>query len=175
MRGAFRMSEDYFEFRETGSFRCQHRYELPLCIVIVSPLFLVLTMAAMWLASYNIFGLTLPSFFVFEFAVVLICMGVFNVITSGEDYKYDARGEVFVITSPKGEVTEIYYADVVSVSYKPKKLLWKQRGYTVTVETKYRDLVYQYIYSKNKLWKDPSGSPFHIIEERMGLPKKEAK
>ena len=169
MRGAFRSDENYFEFRERGSFRCQHPNEMLQCMLVVGPLFLVLTMASMWLASFNIFGLTFLSFVLFEIATVLICMGVFNVITSGVEYKYDAKAEEFLITDDKGGQTVIVYADVTGVRYKPKKLFTRQRGYTVTIETRYRDFVYEYIYSKNKLYKDPSGSPFHIIEERAEL------
>lgn len=139
------------------------------CVLVVVPLFLVLTMASRWLASFNIFGMVLFSFALFEVLSVLLCMGVFNVITSGVEYRYDAKAEEFLIIDGKGGQTIISYADVVSVSYKPKKLFTRQRGYTVTIETKYRDFVYEYIYSKNKLWKDPSGSPFHIIEERAEL------
>ncbi len=171
MRGAFRADESYFEFRERGSFRCQQPNELLICAAVVIPLFIVLSMFSMWLASFNIFGLVFLSFILFEAISVMICMGVFNVITSGVDYKYDAKAEEFLITDNNGSQTVIMYADVVSIRYKPKKLFWKQRGYTVTIETRYRDFVYEYIYSKNKLWKDPSGSPFHIIEERSKLMK----
>ena len=97
------------------------------------------------------------------------CQTCISLAMSGVVYHYEADQKEFTVISPKGQRTIIYYADVVSVDYKPITFLKKERGDKVTITTKYLQHKYNYVFSANKLVRYPDGSPFFIIEERAGL------
>lgn len=117
-----------------------------LCVIISVLLLFILTYAAV-------------------FAVILI--------TNGSEYTYFADEVKMVITDPEGAKTVIEYKDVICVTYERLTLFSRrERGYNVHIETKYRTHHYQYIFSKNKLFRQEKDTPFFILEEAAGLKKR---
>ncbi len=166
---SYSKNEDRFEFRTVGTFRCANKNEMLLCAVILPPLFILLTLAATMIAGLTILGMDVLAFILLMVVVVMIVITVFRCITGGVEYHYKADSQRFTVISPKGEETVFVYSDVKGVYYKEKHLFTKERGYTVTIFTTDDMVVYEYIYSKNKLLRDTTGTPFYIIEERAGL------
>ena len=94
-------------------------------------------------------------------------------ITNGSEYTYFADEIKMVITDPEGAKTVIEYKDVISVTYDRLTLFSRrERGFDVHIETKYRTHHYQYIFSKNKLFRQEKDTPFFILEEAAGLKKR---
>ncbi len=107
--------------------------------------------------------------------VILTCAAVLAVIliTNGSEYTYFADEVKMVITDPEGAKTVIEYKDVICVTYERLTLFSRrERGFDVYIETKYRTHNYQYIYSKNKLFRQEKDTPFFILEEAAGLKKR---
>ena len=106
---------------------------------------------------------------------ILTCAAVFAVIliTNGSEYTYFADEIKMVITHPDGTKAVIEYKDVICVTYERLTLFARrERGYDVHIETKYRTHHYQYIFSKNKLFRQEKDTPFFILEEAAGLKKR---
>lgn len=112
--------------------------------------------------------------------VSLVFEGVFYIgwtviilIRSGKSYQYEAYENEFHISrsgrKPYSDV--IYYCDVTAVQYEPMHFLLDKRvrGYEITIVTKYRRIVFKYVFGENKLFTQAKDSPFRIIEERSGL------
>lgn len=97
------------------------------------------------------------------------------IIRTGKGYQYEVYEKEFHIhregRKPYQDV--IYYCDVLSVQYEPMYFLFDKRvrGYEVTVITKYRRIVFKYVFGENKVYTQPEDTPFRIIEEQAGLVK----
>lgn len=95
------------------------------------------------------------------------------IIRTGKGYQYEVFEKEFHIhregRKPYQDV--IYYCDVLSVRYEPMYFLFDKRvrGYEVTVVTKYRSIVFKYVFGNNKVFNQAKDTPFRIIEERAGL------
>ncbi len=182
---------DRFGFRALGTFRCVRQresflfvivaviYILCLCIVVWNAVIVLSSDLSVPIFDYDKkmsdYAPTLNLLCVILSVIIMMLLTVaawiaVKIITNGSVYSYTANEEVFIITDPKGEKTRFYYSDIESVTYSELTTLFaRQRGFDVTVHTKYRSYYYQYIYSKNKLLKEEKDTPFFILEERAGL------
>ncbi len=148
------------ELTAKGSFRVPHKHEL-----LIFTLCCAVGVAAMVdgmcdLAS----GAPHPELIIICIVLlVLLDIGFYRMMHRTE-YKYAADSKEFRITDKKGEQTVIYFCDVERIEYKPYRLLWKQRGYTVNIVMKYKTLTYKYLFLANKKWEETTDMPFYHIE-----------
>lgn len=165
--------EERFGFKARGEFRVRGWFEVPLTMVglimlVIGPPAILNKMADPDFAFGGTFAavpLALLIWAVFWWWIVRIAH-------SGVTCRYEADEKEFRITSvgkkPKREV--LYYTDVTAVEYKPLHHLNRRlRGYRVTITTKYRKIVYDYVFGRKKLFTEPKDTPFRIIEEQAGL------
>lgn len=80
-------------------------------------------------------------------------------------YKADGRG-FFVTMKGKGDDI-ILYRDVLSVDYKPTKLLWKINGFKVDILTRSGLIHYDYIFPKISHKIPRQNLPFEVIRKNM--------
>ncbi|MGN0688273.1 MAG: hypothetical protein ACI4KA_09225 [Oscillospiraceae bacterium] len=145
-----------------GSFYTPHKYELLMFVVCT-----VLGIAAAVDSIYDFIvekgdglsGFSLIAGFIF----VVLDIAVFRMIRCKE-YKYISDSKEFRISDKSGVVCVIYYCDAERVEYKPYKLLWKQRGYTVSIVMKYTTVKFNYLFLRNKKYQRPQDTPFNYIE-----------
>lgn len=81
------------------------------------------------------------------------------------EYRADGRG-FFVTIKGKGN-EQILYKDVLSVDYKPVKLLWSAYGYKVDILTSYGVIHYDYIYPRFNHKIPRQYLPFEAIRKNM--------
>ena len=186
--------DDRYGFYAKGNFRCPKKKE-PLMLAIVAAVYTacllvtVINAAIVLTSDLNMpifqYDKTIDDFvpaidllcvIVSVMIVVLLTVAVVIaviVITGGREYTYFADEIKMVITDPEGAKTVIEYKDIISVTYEKLTLFKRrERGFDVYIETKYRTLNYQYIFSKNKLLRKEKDTPFFILEERAGLRKR---
>ncbi len=85
----------------------------------------------------------------------------------GKECRYRANGEEFTVFE-KDKTEHIYYSDVIEVSYTPRQLLKKyEHGYDVKIVTKYKTIVYKYIFPRLNELVNPENLPFRIIQEHI--------
>ena len=163
--------EERFGFKAKGEFRCKGWFEVPLTVVGLA----LVIPGALGIFDFlfnHTFGGGRPAIPFVIVAWAMFCWWIVRIAHTGVTYRYEADDKEFRIYEPKGHTEILYYPDITSVGYDPMYYLnGKVRGYVVTITTKYRILTYSYIFSGNRLYKTPEGSPFYIIEERAGLVK----
>ncbi len=186
--------DDRFGFCAKGTFRCPKKKE-PLMLAIVAMVYtawlvIVVVNAVIVLSRDNTMPIfdpdrTLEDFLpTVDLVIVIITVLLLVlltiaaviaviIITSGREYTYFADEIKMVITDSDGNKTVFEYKDIMSVKYERLTLFTRRdRGYDVYIETRYRTHNYQYIYSKNKLFRQEKDTPFFILEERAGLKKR---
>ncbi len=186
--------EDRYGFCTKGAFRCPKKKEFAMLNIVAAVYILWLVIVVVNAVIVLSGDLSVP---IFEYdktiedyaptrdlicviisvllLVVLTYGAVFAVllITNGSEYSYFADEVKMVITDPEGAKTVIEYKDVICVIYERLTLFARrERGYDVHIETKYRTHHYQYIFSKNKLFRQEKDTPFFILEEAAGLKKR---
>ncbi len=186
--------EDRFGFYEKGTFRCPRKneplllaivaaiYAVYLCVVVINGVIVLTGDLSVPIYEYdrtiddyvptlNLLCVIISVLILVIFTIIAVFAMI--VITSGNTYTFFADETKMIITDPKGEKTELRYSDIISITYEKLTLFTRrQRGFDVYIETKYRTLNYQYIYSKNKLLQQEKDSPFFILEEHAGLKKR---
>lgn len=96
---------------------------------------------------------------------VTVCAVI--IFLDGRRVSYKANGIEFRIFDRKGkEEMSFIYSDVLRVDYKELKLLWITRGYTVTITTKYRTVVYNWLFPERIKFCPFHKTPFQIIIDR---------
>jgi len=144
-----------------GTFRVPSRYELLLFIVCLT---LAVAAASDALADFaraeNALDDVAP---IAGIIFVLLTIAVFRLFHRAE-YTYTADSREFRIKDKQGKETVIYFCDVERVEYKPYKLLWKQRGYIVSIVMKYTTVQYKYLFPYRGTRPKPQDTPFHHIE-----------
>ena len=92
---------------------------------------------------------------------------------NGVVYRYTADNNVFSVVSEKAGMkkTDIYYNDIVSITYDPYVLFGLiDRGSLVSIVTRSLGTVtFEYIYNKSILSRDRENTPFYIIEQRIEM------
>lgn len=174
---AFRTTsaEDRFGFRTSGQVRIQDRLEKPLVITAaaIGVLGAIIIFALVGVMdSVGLFNLLLKSGVAFVW--VFVCISLASFVLTGEQWNYDADEKQFRLFRPNKPEEIFYYEDIEGVRFTPLFLFRFERGYRVTIRTKYREFTYNYIYTKNKVNRTPEGSPFYIIVERSGLVRGES-
>lgn len=163
--------EERFGFRAKGEFRVRALFEIPLTIAALvlmagGSAVLIIVMANPLTALGGTFG-ALP------FAValwIMICWWVVRIAHSGVTFRYEGDDREFRITDSRNHTEIFYYPDVTGVDYKPIKYInKKQRGYAVTIRTKYRAVKYEYIASGRQRVNSPEDTPFFLLEQHCGL------
>lgn len=158
--------EERFGFKARGEFRCQGWFEIPVTILgllMIIPGYFV----AKYLMSYALLGVLGLLVFIPVWGIIM--WWIVRVGHTGVTYRYEADDNEFRITAPKNTET-LYYKDIAAVNYKPKYFLNRKiRGYKVTISTRYRSLVYKYIFPGGKVNQSPENTPFFILEKRAGL------
>lgn len=161
--------EERFGFKARGEFRCKGWFEIPLTAVglgIALP------------GAFGIFNFLYYNTMGGGFAAIplliavwgVFCWWIVRIAHTGVTYRYEADDKEFRIYEPGNHTEILYFTDVTAVDYNPLYYLnGKLRGYKVTIATKYRSLTYEYIFTGNRIFTTPEGSPFYIIEERAGL------
>ena len=144
------------EITAKGTFRVPHKYELTIFIVCLG-LGAVVSVFSLIAAMKAIEALIAGAVF------VLLDIAAFRVLHRTE-LKYIADGREFRISDSIGIREVIYFCDVERVEYKPYKLLWMDRGFKVSVVTKYRTITYKYLFLINNRHQKPEDTPFHHIE-----------
>ncbi len=154
-------SEDDFIIAK-GRFHVPHRHEL-LIIVLICALF----MAAAVLGVIVSIAMRDPLAMLLICVVsVMLCVAVTRMVIR-EELTYEADGREFRIRDKKGNTETIYFCDVESVEYKPLMLLWVQRGYKVSINTKYRTITYDCLFLSNKKLQNTQDLPFAVIEKKI--------
>ncbi|MGN0650959.1 MAG: hypothetical protein ACI4KM_11020 [Oscillospiraceae bacterium] len=174
---AFRTTsaEDRFGFSTSGKVRIQDRFEKPLLVgsAAVGVLGAIIIFAFVGVVdSMGLFNLLLKSGVAFVW--VFVWMTLASIVLTGEQWNYDANEKQFRLSGPNKPEEIFYYEDIEEVRFTPLFLFRFERGYRVTIRTKYREFTYSYIYTKNKVNRTPEGSPFYIIVERSGLVRGES-
>ncbi|MGN1423129.1 MAG: hypothetical protein ACI4XA_07120 [Oscillospiraceae bacterium] len=146
-----------------GRMQLRQKMAFPLAAAIVAVLVAIVFCAVCYfpdlLAALPELALLVAAVFLFggTFAAVMI-------LTGGREFGYRATGREFVISDRKGrEVMTFYYSDVLRVDYKEQKLLWKTIGYDVTVTTKYRAVLYRWLFPHRMTYCTFGKTPFQII------------
>ncbi len=105
--------------------------------------------------------------------IIIVEIVALKIILGGVEYHYMANANMFSFASHKDSMrkTDIYYDDVVAVSYEDRKLFGLfSRGYTVTIIThSLGNVVVLYMFNKSIKVRSPENTPFHIIEERVQM------
>ena len=100
----------------------------------------------------------------------MLCWWLVRIAHSGVTCRYEGDDNEFRITDNHKHTEIFYYPDVTGIEYKPLKYLNKrQRGYTVTIKTKYRVVKYQYIANGRQHVNSPADTPFFLLEQHCGL------
>lgn len=123
--------------------------------------------AALYIAAAYL--MTADTFLKLPLIVIVFAAAVVGVILclQGRRVSYRADGEKFVISDGKGgEIVTLFYGDVVSVEHKEMRLLWLSRGYFVTVATKYRKIVFRWLFPDRMKYCRFEETPFRIIIDR---------
>lgn len=163
--------EERFGFRARGEFRVCGIFEIPLTIMALlmmagGSVVLIVVMANPETAFGGTFG-ALP------FAIVIwvmLCWWLVRIAHSGVTCRYEGDDNEFRITDNHKHTEIFYYPDVTGIEYKPLRYLNKrQRGYTVTIKTKYRAVKYQYIANGRQRVNSPADTPFFLLEQHCGL------
>lgn len=92
---------------------------------------------------------------------------VFVAARSGKRCEYEADGEKFIIRRKNMPEDCFFYSETLSVKVEPFIMAWNNCGYKVTIETKYRTVVYYYAFSGPNSKTEPNGTPFTILRERI--------
>lgn len=163
--------EERFGFKAKGEFRCIAWFEIPLTVVGLAILVPIGIIIFRFLVDpYTTFGGGLTAVPVALAVWAIFCWWIVRIGHTGVTYRYEADDKEFRIFEPGNRSEVFYYSDVMSADYQPIYYLNRKiRGYKVTITTRYRTKTYKYIFSNNKLNKDPEGSPFFILEQRSGL------
>lgn len=85
----------------------------------------------------------------------------------GPLHSYRADGRGFYVTVKGGGSEQILYKDVLSVDYKPVRLLWGAYGYKVDILTSYGVVHYDYIYPRFNHKVPRQYLPFEAIKKNM--------
>lgn len=161
--------EERFGFRAKGEYRCKGWFELPLTVLAL----VILLPGALGIFNFLYYRTMGGGFAAIPLLIAvwgMLCWWLVRIAHSGVTYRYEADDKEFRIYEPKNHTEILYYNDVTGVKYDPLYYLnGKIRGYKVTISTKYRALSYNYIFNGHKLFTNPEGTPFFIIEERAGL------
>ena len=108
------------------------------------------------------------SLFIFPAAGIVI----YPIITRGKKCRYRANYEEFTVFE-KNNTEHICYADVLEVNYTPRQLFKRfEHGYDVEIVTKYKTIVFRYVFPRLNELVNTENLPFEIIRER--TPSKEA-
>lgn len=163
--------EERFGFKAKGEFRVRAWFEIPLTIAAL--VLMVFGSAALFNFMSNPYTAFGGTFGALPFAValwVIICWWIVRIAHMGAVCRYIGNDDEFQITDQNKHTEVLYYPDITAVDYKPIRYLNKKlRGYTVTIHTKYRSIVYQYIaYGKQRIT-GPEDTPFFILEQHCGL------
>ena len=101
-------------------------------------------------------------------AALVIWITALRFSRTGQRLTYKANGEEMRIYGKKGKLEESFiYSDVVSIEHRPYKFLTLMCGYKVTITTKYKTVVYKWLFPDNYKFLDFNKSPFRIIIDRM--------
>lgn len=138
-----------------GTFRIRYRNEFTFYIVII-----VLTIA------FTFVGIVMGDF-IFIVAPILLGGGAFNMVLAGREISYKLNKKEFNITD-KDSTRTIYICDVERIEYKDIMLLWKKRGYRVSIFTKYTEIQYDFLFPIRRKDLPVSSTPFYKIEELIG-------
>lgn len=95
----------------------------------------------------------------------IILFSIFRIRGPMCNYKADGRG-FFVTMKGKGDDI-ILYRDVLSVDYKPTKLLWKINGFKVDILTRSGLIHYDYIFPNISHRIPRQNLPFEVIRKNM--------
>ncbi len=136
----------------------------------------------LWGIAMVVIYLTLFSDGSFPFVILLsivipgIIGGIIYVSAkSGKPAEYIADSEKFIIRQKNKPEECIYYSEVRSVTIEPLSmgtlLEYLHAGYTVTIETAYRNFVYYYALSGPYSKTAPEDTPFAIIGKNIPKPK----
>ena len=160
------MSDPSKELISKGQFRTPHKYE----IFIWGAFIIVLTIVMAEAFIDMVDGLTSMGtgggiFLIIGLIWLIAGIAIYRV-AHYTIYSYEADSNEFRIFRKNYSET-IYYCDVLKVSYAPLLLLWKQRGYKVSIVTKYKTITYNYLFLQNRKRQEPKETPFHIIEQQL--------
>lgn len=155
-----RVASEAEELTAKGSFKVPHKRELLmfvvcLCLGIAAVTDCMVDIAA---APQNPEILLIGAFL-----FVIIDITLYRMLHRTE-YKYAADSREFRIYDKIGVREVIYFCDVEKVEYKPYKLLFKQRGYTVSIVMKYKTVTYNYLFLSNRKYQETYETPFNHIE-----------
>lgn len=108
--------------------------------------------------------------------MVYVCIGLelilgigWAVTGSDKEYSYEAGENDFTVTAPSGEKQVIYYSDVKAISFSSFRDSKTRFGYTVTIVTGLRDITYRCLFTDNKFFTGPEGTPFHYLSVNSGV------
>lgn len=163
--------EERFGFKARGQFRCTGWFEKPLTVLgllllLVGGVLITVLFANPYFALGGSFG-ALP--FVLA-AWFILCWWIVRIAHTGVTCRYEANDSEFRITDNRQHTEIFYYPDIMGVDYKPITYLTKrQRGYIVTIRTRYRSVEYRCIASGNQRIISPEDTPFFLLEQHCGL------
>lgn len=179
--------DDRFSFSTKGTFCCAKPSErVTILIVVLSFAFIavawykILFEQLMWYfvndGTYvgTETARTIGYIYVFSLAFLLaVDIIVIRLVLHGNIYSYSADEKHFSFLSEKAHIrkTDIFYDDVVSVSYDEYYLFgtWL-RGYIVYITTRsLGTLRLEYLFNKSIADKTTRNTPFYIIEERVAM------
>lgn len=99
--------------------------------------------------------------------VLFATVCVVAIFLDGRRVSYKANGNEFRVFNRKGkEEISLIYSEVLRVDYKEMKLLWLTRGYAVTITTKYRTVVYNWLFPDKMKFCPFHKTPFQVIIDR---------
>lgn len=157
-----------------GMFRCSYKHEMAyLVAAFTGTALLTFILAVINPATAEFVRLFPEEAVYFLFIPILFAFAVAgSIITYGRPYRYILRDAEMEITHPGGKKEYFYYSDVMEIKYEELTLFGLHRGYVVTISTGVRDIIYRYIFGKNKVFRGTDGSPFYYLEVNSGLTEK---
>ncbi|MGN0650960.1 MAG: hypothetical protein ACI4KM_11025 [Oscillospiraceae bacterium] len=185
---AFRASsaEDRFGFFDSGTIKVRYRFDIPIILAMLAVLLagivcMIIEMNAVEMkesgeVSYRLiaFGFNMGMFTVVAALVVawaLICAAVTIVLLTGTHRRFSADEESFTLILSGGAREQFFYDDIEEVRFSSLRILFIERGFRVTIRTRFRNYTCDTIYTQNKVHRTPEGTAFFIIVQRAGLVK----
>lgn len=119
----------------------------------------------------------LPALILFQIIVLAIYVIAIRILFMGTKYSFKANEKEFALMkSDKPEqMVVIPYCDVMTIRYRFRKLLFFDRGYTVTIVMRDgRIFEYNTVFIKGDSDRSFNNTPFNIIAEETGVHKRDA-
>lgn len=158
-----------------GTFNVPYPKKVSAAMIVAAALLMAWTLFVIFIVIVSLPSLVAGIFFNASFDIMLISgvaalaisITILRVARAGSECRYKANGREFVIYAKNKPDEHIYYKDVVGVSYKPFKFLFRQNGYEVSIVTRFGTTKYRYVFPGFGKQIAERDLPFEIIKRNI--------